>query len=199
MKIGAIGSGHMGGTLGKLWAAKGHQVMFSSRDPHGEKMQALIQEAGSNAKAGTSQDAIAFGDVILLAVPFAEVEHILTQAGDLQNKIVIDATNRFDGQSAGMEVIRLAKHGRVVKAFHAVAWEVLGQPQFGPSRATIFITGDDEEAKQVVAQLCRDIGCDPLDVGGAENIPTIETVITPLWRLLLPRLGRDFSISILRR
>src|SRR5579871_4613479 len=108
MKIAAIGSGHIGGTLGKRWAALGHQVMFASRDPQGEKMQALIKEAGDNASAGTAQQAIAFADVIVLAVPFDQVGTILTEAGDLHNKVVIDAMNRFDGQSAGQEVLKLA-------------------------------------------------------------------------------------------
>ena len=111
MKIGVIGSGHIGGTLGKAWAAHGHEVMFSSRDPHSEKMQILLKEAGNNATAGTVSEALAFGDVIALAVPFDQAEAILTAAGDLHNKVVIDAMNRFDGQSAGMDVLRWVKNG----------------------------------------------------------------------------------------
>jgi len=64
MKIAAIGSGHIGGTLGKRWAAQGHQVMFGSRDPHSAKIQALLQEAGANAQADTVSKAIAYGEVI---------------------------------------------------------------------------------------------------------------------------------------
>lgn len=68
MKIASIGSGNMGGTLGKRWAAIGHSVMFGSRDPNSEKVKLLLQVAGANAKAGTIKEAVAFGEVILLAV-----------------------------------------------------------------------------------------------------------------------------------
>jgi len=199
MKIGIIGSGNIGGTLGKRWAAKGHQVMLSSRDPQGEKMQALAQEAGENASTGTAQAAIAFGDVIVLAVPFNQAGAILSEADDLHNKIVIDAMNRFDGQSAGMEVVRLAKNGRVVKAFNTVAWEVIAQPQYGVANASLLFAGDDADAKRVVAQLCAELGFDPLDVGGADNIPALESALMPLWRLLGPLLGREYGLRILKR
>ena len=73
MNIAIIGSGHIGGTLGTVWAAKGHHVMFGSRNPQSEKIRALLLTAGGNAQAGSVREAIAFGDVILLAVPDTEI------------------------------------------------------------------------------------------------------------------------------
>jgi predicted dinucleotide-binding enzyme len=199
MKIASIGSGNMGGTLGRLWAAHGHQVMFGSRDPQSDKIRTLLQTAGMNAQAGTVQEAIAFGEVILLAVLPTEVERVLEEAGDLNNKILINCTNRFDGKSADMEVLRLAKNARVVRTFNTLPWEVLANPQYGLINATAFLSGDDSEAKEVVIQLSQDIGLDPVDVGGSANMEKIETAMGTLWRILSSKFGRDYSLRILRR
>src|SRR5579859_5225802 len=132
MRIATIGSGHIGGTLGKLWAAKGHEVLFSSRHPDSDGMQVLVHEAGASARTGTVRDAFAFGEIILLAIPPTELEQVMQEAGDLQNKILINSVNRRDDKSAGPEVHQLANNARVVRAFNSVAWEVLLKPQYGP-------------------------------------------------------------------
>jgi predicted dinucleotide-binding enzyme len=199
MKIASIGSGNMGGTLGKQWAAHGHQVMFGSRDPHSDKIKALLQAVGANAQAGTLQEAIAFGEVILLAVLPTDIERVLEAAGDLNNKILINCTNSFDGKSADMEVIRLAKNARVVRAYNTLPWEVLANPQYGPINSTAFLSGNDSQAKEVLAQLSRDIGLDPVDVGGSTNMEQIEKAIGALWGILSPQFGRDYSLRVLRR
>jgi 8-hydroxy-5-deazaflavin:NADPH oxidoreductase len=199
MKIASIGTGNMGGTLGIQWARHGHQVMFGTRDPQHEKIRTLLQAAGTNAQAGTVQEAIAFGEVILLAVLPTEVERILQEAGDLNDKILINCTNRYDGKSADSEVLRLAQNARVVRAFNTMPWEVLANPQYGPINATAFLSGDSSEAKEVVAQLSRDINLDPIDVGGSENMGKIEAVAGTLWSILASQFGRDYSLRVLRR
>ncbi|MBJ9992665.1 NAD(P)-binding domain-containing protein [Paenibacillus sp. S28] len=199
MQIGVIGTGHMGGTLGKKWAAEGHEVMFGTRDPHHERIQALLQESGPQAQAGTVREAAAFGEVILLAVMADEVERVLAEAGALAGKILINCTNRFDGQSADIEVRRLAQESRVVRAFHTLTWEVLAQPRYEEGNATVYISGEDAEAKDTVARLSRDIGLDPVDVGDSENMERIEAGIGMLWQALSPLFGRDFGFRLLRR
>lgn len=199
MKIAVIGTGNMGGTAGKRWAAQGHQVMFGSRDPKRDKVQALLRAAGSRAQAGTVQEAIDFGEVILLAVLPQAVEPILQEAGDLRNKILINCTNRFDGQSADLEVLRLARNARVVRALHTLPWETVANPGYDEANATVFMSGDHEGAKEVVAGLCRDIGLDPVDVGGSENMQKVEAAVGTLWGILSPQFGRDFSLRVLRR
>ncbi|GMX60623.1 NADPH-dependent F420 reductase [Paenibacillus elgii] len=199
MKIASIGSGNMGGTLGKRWAVHGHQVMFGSRDPQSDKMRTLLQEAGTNAQAGTVQEAAAFGEVILLAVLPSDVERVLEEAGDLRNKILINCTNRFDGKSADMEVQRLAQNARIVRAYHTLPWEVLANPLYGTSNATAFLSGDDAEAKEIIARLSRDIGLDPVDVGGSASMEKIEAAMGTLWSILSPQFGRDYGLRILRR
>ncbi|OZB95187.1 NADPH-dependent F420 reductase [Paenibacillus sp. XY044] len=199
MKIGVIGTGHMGGTLGKKWAAQGHEVMFGTRDPHSGRIQALLQEAGAQAQAGTVREAAAFSEVILLAVMPDEVERVLEEAGTVTGKILINCTNRFDGQSADTEVRKLVQGARVVRAFHTLPWEVLAKPRYEEGNATVFLSGEDTEAKDTVARLSRDIGLDSVDVGGSGNMERIETGIGMLWQALSPQFGRDFGIRVLRR
>ena len=199
MKIAIIGSGHIGGTLGKKWAAHGHEVMFGSRDPHSEKIRGLLEAAGTNAAAGFVQEAIDFGEVITLAVPGSEIELVLDSAGDLHNKILINTAVLFDGRSASEEVLRCAKNARVVRAFHSVTWEVIANPQYGRANATMFINGDDPAARETVASLCKDIGFDPVDVGNTANMTTIERAIGSLWGILSPQFGRDYALRVLRR
>ncbi|MDR9855050.1 NAD(P)-binding domain-containing protein [Paenibacillus sp. VCA1] len=199
MKIASIGTGNMGGTLGKRWAEAGHEVMFGSREPHSDRIRTLLQAAGSKAQAGTVQEAIAFGDVILLAVMFDEAERILSTAGDLSGKILINCTNRFDGKSADAEVLRLAQNARVVRAFHTLPWEVIANPQFGQINATAFLSGMHSEANETVAQLMQEISLDPVDVGDSVNMEKIDAAIGALWGILSPQFGRDFGIRVLRR
>ncbi|MGZ3898973.1 MAG: NADPH-dependent F420 reductase [Bacteroidia bacterium] len=199
MKIGIIGSGHIGGTLGKLWAACGHEIMFSSRNPKSSVMSELLKEAGGNAQSGSVQEAVRFSDVLLLALPPEAVDHFLEEAGDLNNKVLINATNRRDGKSGGTEVIRLAKNARVVRAFNLIPWEILSKPKYQETNASIFISGDDSEAKEVVYKLCKDINFDPVDAGKSENIVPLETAMGLLWKVFAPNFGRDFSFRILRR
>lgn len=199
MKITIIGSGDIGGTLGTHWAKQGHQVTFGSRDPQSEKVKKLLQHAGESASANTVQEAIQFGDVIILAIPFAEVENVLSKAGDLQQKILINCTVRFDGQSADEGVRRLAKNARVVRAFHSLTWEVLEKPQFNEANASLFISGEDEEAKQVVVHLATEIGLDPIDVGSATNMEQVESALFSFWSVLVPKYGREYAVRILRR
>ncbi|MGF7033602.1 putative dinucleotide-binding enzyme [Paenibacillus mucilaginosus] len=199
MKIAAIGSGNMGGTLGKRWAALGHQVMFGSRDPHSQKIKLLLQDAGTNAQAGTIREAAAFGEVILLAVLPDDVEHVLAEAGDLKGKILINCTNRYDGKSADAEVRRLAPNAHVVRAFHTLPWEVLADPRYDAGTATAFLSGDDPAATATVAHLISEMGLDPVEVGVPDGMAQVETAVGTLWSVLAPRFGREYSLSVLRR
>lgn len=199
MKIASIGSGNMGGALGKRWAAIGHRVKFGSRDPNSEKMKLLLQVAGDNAQAGTVKEAAAFGEVILLAVLPDQVERVLAESGDLDGKILINCTNRFDGVSADAEVRRLAPNARIVRAFHALPWEVIANPRYEAGAATAFLYGDDPAAVEVVARLASDIGLDPVDVGDSDAMAKAETAVGTLWSVLAPKFGREYSLSVLRR
>jgi predicted dinucleotide-binding enzyme len=174
-KIGLIGSGNVGSNLGKVWAAKGYQVMFSSRDIETDRR--LAAQVGLGARAGTPQEAAAFGDVIVIAVPYGALPELGKSLGSaLKGKVAIDASNPFparDGaiadearaQGAGIVSARLLPGARIVRAFNAVGAARMGVVHETPGRIGMPIAGDDAAAIAVASALVRDIGFEPVLVG----------------------------------
>jgi NADPH-dependent F420 reductase len=210
MKIGVIGVGNVGGTLGKAWAAKGHEVMFGVRDPQSDKVKDLLKVSGSKASAGSLADAAAFGEVVVLAVPWSAARDAIRQAGDLSGKVLVDVTNalapNFSGlsveaaTSAAEKIAGWARGARVVKAFNSTGAENMADPQYGAQQASMFFCGDDPDAKAVVARLGRDLGFDMVDAGPLSNARLVE-YLTVLWLQLAVKqgLGRDIAFRLLRR
>ena len=177
VKIGTIGSGRIGGTLGALWVQKGHPVMFSSRHP--EKLKEMVDGLGPLAHAGTVEEAIAFADVILLAVPYRAMPQIgKAYAGALaKKKLVLDATNpipRRDGEmaeaalkkGAGAASAEMLPGVRIVRAFNAVGYARLPEIAEGPAGAVgMPMAGDDPDAIALASKLVREIGFEPVVIG----------------------------------
>ncbi len=176
LKIGIIGSGNIGATLGELWIKAGHEVLFSSRYP--EELQGLVARLGPKARAGTTREAANFGDVILVSVPYAALPEIGRDlAKELPGKIVLDTCNpvpRRDGKMA--EEARAKGTGiaspeylggvRLVRAFNTLGVTRLRNAAFRVGeRVAIPIAGDDEQAIEVASRLVRDAGFDPVLVG----------------------------------
>lgn len=189
MNIGIIGSGNMGSSLGKIWAERGHQVMFSySRNS--SRLHEVAQAIGENARVGTPVEAVQFGEIVLMAAPWTKVPDALTAAGAsrgaFDGKIVVDCTNpiepgrdglAIDGSTSGAEEIaKLIPGARVVKAFNTVIAQVLrsASKSLGSRMVTIFYCGDDESAKMVVAELITDSGFEAVDAGGLHNARYVE-------------------------
>ncbi len=178
MRIGIIGSGHIGGTLARLLAGDGHEVtVANSRAP--ETLSGLVDQLGERGRAGTPDEAAEFGDVVVVSIPFGRYTQL--PAERLAGKVVVDTNNYYpqrDGHIAELDEGRtssselLARHlpgARVVKAFNTMYWERLrdqGRPAGGGERLAIPVAGDDAEAKRVVAGLIDGIGFDPVDTGG---------------------------------
>lgn len=176
MRIGIIGSGHIGGTLGTLWVKAGHPVLFSSRHP--EELKDLVADLGSLAQAGTPAEAAAFGDAVLIAVPYRAVPQIGRDlARELAGKVVLDACNAVparDGDIAatakekgiGTLSQELLPGARVVRAFNTLGYRILARDahRAGPPLA-IPIAGDDADALRVASGLVRDAGFEPVVVG----------------------------------
>jgi hypothetical protein len=186
MKIGIIGSGAIGGILGKLWAQAGHEVLFSSRHP--EKLSSLVAQAGSHSRAGTVAEAAEFGDVILLAVNYGTLDEALRAAnGKLDDKIVIDATNPLQRAAHGIERVIpqgvtagrvMAQHlpsAHIVKAFTTVYAPYLGSEAHRQSDLlAIAMAGDNQAAKETVAQLIKDAGYLPVDIGTLDQSAPLD-------------------------
>src|ERR1700722_13316498 len=177
MKIGIIGSGHVGSALGGVWAKAGNDVMFSSRNLDNDKK--LAAEVGPNARAGTPQQAAAFGQVILFAVPYSAFPELIKSLGDsLKGKVVINASNPFpqrDGeiatqardQGAGLFDAHLLQDAFVVRAFNAVAAARMASAHEDPGKIGMPIAGD-KKAIEVASRLIREAGFEPVVVGGPD-------------------------------
>jgi 8-hydroxy-5-deazaflavin:NADPH oxidoreductase len=176
LRIGVIGSGHIGGTIGGLWVKAGHPVLFSSRHP--EELKELVAGLGSLARNGTVAEAISFGDVILFAVPYGAYPQLGKDYGDaLRGKIALDAGNAVparDGAIAeeverdgiGVTSQKYLPGTRLVRAFNTLGYMIFAREASRPDpKLAIPIAGDDAEAIQVAAGLVRDAGFDPVLVG----------------------------------
>jgi 8-hydroxy-5-deazaflavin:NADPH oxidoreductase len=175
MKIGVIGSGRLGGTVGGLWAKAGHQVLFSSRHP--EELKPLAEGLGPNARTGTVAEAVAFGDVLLIAVPYAALPEIgRDNARGLAGKIVLDACNPIiasDGEMAkaaqekgvGAASAEYLPGTRLVRAFNSFGSATFAREAHRAGEPIgVPIAGDDAEALKVAAKLVRDAGFEPVVV-----------------------------------
>jgi predicted dinucleotide-binding enzyme len=176
LKIGVVGSGRIGSTLGGVWLKAGHEVMFSSLDIEQDK--ALAARLGGKARAGTTREAAAFGEVILLAVPYSAVPQVGKDLGALlKGKVVVDASNPIvarDGEiatwarekGAGYASAELLPGARIVRAFNAIGYSTMGAAsQRQGERYGMPMAGDDASAIAVASRLVREIGYEPVVVG----------------------------------
>ncbi|WP_210357345.1 NADPH-dependent F420 reductase [Sphingomonas beigongshangi] len=178
MKIGIVGSGLIGGLVGTLWSRAGHEVLFSSRHP--EKLGGLVARAGGNARAGTLDEAIAFGDAILLSLPFGALPDFgRTMSEALGRKVVLDTSNPYPDRDGLMaEEVRQSERGtgpylrewfpgvRIVRAFNSVWDQTLAKEAHrAPPRVGVPLASDDAEALEIAAGLVIDAGFDPVIVG----------------------------------
>jgi predicted dinucleotide-binding enzyme len=175
MRIAILGSGTMGGTLGRLFASAGHIVTYSySRDP--ARLARVARASGPRAKAGPPADAVRDADAVLLAVRWQQMPDVLRRAGSLRGKVIIDCTNpltRSDDALAvghrisGAELVaRRARGAHVVKAFNTIPAELLRAGlDVLPEQPAVCYCGDDARARRVVARLIRQLGFEPVSCG----------------------------------
>lgn len=188
MKIGIIGSGNIGGNLGKHWANAGHNVLFSSRHP--EELGSLVKEAGPNAKAMSVTDTFEENaDVYVLAMPFKAVDKISElYAGEYANSVILDATNPYperDGEMA--KNVRDANYNaseytamkfssaKTAKAFNTIKAQDLKNEAFkDKNKLSVPYAAQDQESKAVVKQLIEDIGFDAVYVGNLSDTKIMD-------------------------
>ena len=182
MKIGVIGSGNMGGQIGRLWGLAGHEVMFSSRNP--EQLKPLTSGL-ENGYAGTVSDTIDFGEVILLAINYWTIKEALQQLRE-KSKIIIDLTNPYkwseqgglerviDKEISGAEILQgELKRSSIIKAFSSHQANSLSKHHANP-RICVLYTCDDEKVKSIAQSLIEDAGFTPLYYGGLDKSIDIE-------------------------
>lgn len=177
--IAVIGGGNIGGTIGGLWVKAGHPVMFASRHP--EDLKPLVEKLGPLAKAGTVEQALAFGDAVLIAVPYKAYPELgKTYGAALKGKVVLDAGNATkarDGELAaeaesagiGATSAKYLPGARLVRAFNAANYRLFAQNAHrSGAPMAVPIAGDDKQALSVASTLVRDAGFEPVVVGGLD-------------------------------
>jgi predicted dinucleotide-binding enzyme len=180
LMIAMVGSGREGGALGTAFVKAGHQVMFSSRHP--EQLKDLVDGLGPRAQAGTVEQAIAFGDVVAIVVPYTAMEQIGKDYGAALAKkaLVLDVSNpiaRRDGEElvkwveqqagAGLATAKLIPGAHIVRAFNAINYKKLSEEAHRQGELVgVPIAGDDQNALAIASNLIREIGFEPVIVGG---------------------------------
>jgi predicted dinucleotide-binding enzyme len=186
MRIGIVGTGRIGANAARLFAKAGHDVMLSfSRDQ--DKLAALAAELGG--RAASPREAVAASEVVLLSVPWRLMDEVLEQTGSLEGRIVIDTTNQFGtggwedlgGRTAAQVNAARMPGARYTKAFNTLTsgFQAEAAGRTGPDRVVMFLCGDDDEAKRVVAGLIDDAGFTPVDLGGTADAAPMEAPRRP--------------------
>jgi len=188
MKIGIIGSGNIGGNLGKHWASAGYEVLFSSRHP--EELKSLVKAAGNNSKAMSTTDVFeSNADVYVLAIPFKAIDTIAElYAGEYADTVILDATNPYpdrDGEMA--EYVREANYNaseyiamkfgtsRTAKAFNTIQAQHLKDKAFkAEDQLAVPYAAQDEKSKSVTKQLIEAIGFDPVFIGDLTDTKVMD-------------------------
>jgi predicted dinucleotide-binding enzyme len=201
MKIGILGSGNIGGTLGKKWVNEGHEIIFGVRNTGSTKVRTLLTEIGSAASAELVEDAIKEAEVILLAIPHAAVAEVVQKnASSMRGKIIIDATNKF-GSPVVNNIEVISNHvvgAKIFRSFNSLGWEVFADPKFGEITADHFYCGPDDETRSQVEQLIAGIGMNPIYVGGLQKAALVDSLGT-LWITLVSQhgMGRHLAFKML--
>jgi len=191
-KIGVLGSGNVGQTLGSGFLSLGCEFKIGSRDP--AKLSEWVAKNGAKASAGSFAEAAAFGEILVLATLWSGTESALRMADPKSSagKVVIDVTNPLDfsqgaprlalgcTDSGGEQVQRWLPAARVVKAFNTVGAHHMIHPDFPGGPPDMFYCGNDEAAKKAVAEICTAFGWDTIDVGGIEGARLLEPMCI-LW------------------
>ncbi len=190
LKIGVVGSGRVGSTLGGAWVKAGHEVMFSSLDlEHDKKLAASL---GPKASAGTSSEAAAFGTVVLISVPYQALPGLgKALAAHIKGKVVIDTSNPIvarDGdmavaareKGAGLASSEFLPGARIVRGFNAIGFARMAEAAAKPGLVGMPIAGDDQNAIAVASGLVREVGYEPVLVGTLAGLGKYLIPGTPL-------------------
>jgi predicted dinucleotide-binding enzyme len=209
LKIGIIGYGNVGGTLGRRWAEIGHDVTFGVRDKTSPKVTELLNSITTTASATDVDSALQLSDIIVLATPWDAVQDILKNKDSINSKIVIDCTNPLSGidgltigttSSAGEKVSMWAHGAKVVKAFNSTGSKNMDNPKYGEDRAVMFVCGEDNDAKNLTKNLVEELGFDAIDAGGIIASRWLEP-LAMLWINLAYKqgMGQNIAFKLMKR
>lgn len=214
MHIAVLGAGNVGGTLGRGWAQAANDVTFGVRNPGEAKVQALVHDIGPNAKVTSVAEAASRAAIVVLTVPWESAKDALLAAGNLEGKIVVDATNPLimtpEGLQQGLvighttsaaeQIAQWAVGAHVVKAFNTTGWQNMADPVYGAQGLTMLLCGDHAEPKKIVALLAKQLAFEPVDVGPLRSARYLEA-LAMLWidMAMLQGFGTHFGFQLVKR
>ena len=208
MKIAIIGAGGVGTTLARGWAAKGHEICFGARNVASDKVQAALGSV-PNARAASIAEAVAWGDAVLLATPWAGTQEAVQSGGDYKGKPLMDATNPLTPAfglalghttSGGEQVQAWAPTASVVKIFNTTGTDNMAQPGYPQGRCAMVHAGGDDAARACASRLATDLGFEPLHMGGLAGARYLEPAAMVWINLaMVQKMGRNIGFGLMRR
>ena len=210
MKIAVIGSGNVGGTLGKGWAKKGHDVTFGVRNTSDAKVKRLLDASGGKARAAPVKDAATGAEVIALTIPWDAAQDAVKNAGNLRDKIVLDCTNPLKPDLSGLthgydtsgaeQIAKWAAGARVVKILNTTGFGNMANPVYPEGPSMMLYCGDDAAAKSTAAQLATDLGFAAYDAGPLSEARLLEPLALIWIKLAVQqKMGLNFAFRLVRR
>src|SRR6478735_1581100 len=211
MEIAVLGTGAVGRTLSARLAELGHDVRLGTRDPAATRAREEWTEV-SGVQLATFADATAGADLVLHAGSGVAALDLLGGAGDLAGKVLVDISNPLDfsagfpptlsvkdTDSLGEQIQRAFPDTRVVKTLNTLTADLMARPDRLPETTSVFVSGDDADAKRLVVGLLTELGHrDVIDLGGIETARGTEMWL-PLWLRLMGALGTaEFNVKVVR-
>jgi NADPH-dependent F420 reductase len=209
MKIAVLGTGQVGGALGRRWAGQGHQVIYGVRDTDSDEVRTVVEASGPNASVGSVVEAAAAAEVVVLGIPWNVTREVLEAIGDFEGRILVDCINPVNAAFNGLEmdnstsaaelVAQWAPTARVVKAFNTVSAASMEDPLYGGQQASMFYCGDDEASKKVLHELTEELGLEPVDAGPLKNARYLEPLAWLYIHLAVYGGWGDCAFKIIKR
>ena len=199
MKITVLGTGNVGSTLGRKWAAAGHDVVFGVRDVTAEKVQSLLADSGT--QAASVDKAIATSKIVVFAIPGTAVaDTVAANRDQLDGKIIIDATNKI--REAEMNCFAVfteqTPQASLFRVFNSLGWENFADPTFNGEQADHFYCGDSGPAQETVHSLIADIGLRPIYIGGRDQVGVVDNLVRLYFALAMGQgYGRHLAFKTL--
>lgn len=207
MKIGILGAGNVGTTLGRGLAGAGHEIIYASRQPQSEKAQTLREQG---AQVALAAEVVQGADVLILATPWSAAQAVIESAGDFGGKPLLDATNPIGpgftlthghNDSGAEQVQRWAPSAKVAKVFNTTGVENMANPAYpAEHRAAMFVCADDEGACQAGLKLAADLGFEAVNAGDLTKARLLEpTALLWINLAIIQKQGRNMAFGLLRR
>ncbi|GAB4412433.1 MAG: NAD(P)-binding domain-containing protein [Bacteroidia bacterium] len=215
MNIAVFGTGNVGTTIGTRLVGLGHQVMMGSRTADNEKARAWVAQTGAGASQGTYAEAAAFGELVFICTRGdGTLPALEGAAAHLGDKILIDISNPLDlsqgfppslfvsnTDSLGEQIQRAFPAARVVKTLNTMWCGIMVQPRMLPEAHVVFLSGNDADAKAIVADLLRSFGWQDeeiLDLGDISTARGTESLL-PVWlRIYMATQSGAFNFKIVK-